>query len=103
MKTIEKLKAICDPHRVSFTYSKFGGEWDFDFAPPIGHVFDSTGCMSCCYSGDLKGVIPFIKAEFDPIATYEDHEYWDKESPDWRDDIKAENKYWEEKERKNDQ
>ena len=45
-------------------------------------------------------VIPFIKAEFDPIATYEDHEYWDSASPGWRKDIKAENEYWEKKENK---
>ena len=114
MKTIEKLRSICDKHRVTFVYGKFGGEWDFTFCPPIGHVFDSTQCMSICYEGSLKGVIPFIKSEFaykgtknemegyDFIVSYEDHEYWDNESPGWRQDIKAENEYWEKKEKKND-
>ena len=85
MKTIKKLEDICDKHRVSFTYSKFGGEWYFTFSPPIGHCFDSTGCMSICYEGSLKGIIPFIKNEFayqgtssaikgfDFIVTYDDH------------------------------
>ena len=39
---------------------------------------------------------------YDFIVSYEDHEYWDNESPGWRQDIKAENEYWEKKEKKND-
>ncbi len=65
MKTLQKLKDICEPHGVEFdSYKDDWGDWCITFyAPPQMCWGSSTATVSCYHGGPLSGVIGFLKYE----------------------------------------
>ena len=64
MKTLDKLKEICEPHGVTFEHHIEGGDWYITFdAPPKMCWGSSTATVSCYNGGSLNGVIGYIKEE----------------------------------------
>jgi hypothetical protein len=72
MKTINKLKEICDPHGViieaynAYTYPdvRIGNHWSVVFYAPKGKGFMSSG-LSCVGYGDksIVSAVKYIKEE----------------------------------------
>lgn len=66
-KTFQKLKAICEPHGVTFDYhydTSFG-EWNITFDAPPKLCWGTSQATVVYYEGTLKSVIGYIKKELE--------------------------------------
>ena len=65
MKTLDKLKELCDPHGVTIdAYRDDWGDWDITFDAPPKMCFGSSTATVVVYRNDtLRGVISYIKSE----------------------------------------
>ena len=65
MKTLDKLKELCDPHGVTVdAHRDDWGDWDITFDAPPKMCFGSSTATVVVYRNDtLRGVISYIKSE----------------------------------------
>jgi len=65
MKTLDKLKELCDPHGVTFdAHRDDWGDWDIIFDAPPKMCWGSSTATVVAYRNDtLRGVISHIKSE----------------------------------------
>ncbi len=63
-KTLDKLKAICQPHGVEVEATELGyAEWSVTFHAPARMCWGSSQATVVCWDNSLRGIIGFIKSE----------------------------------------
>ena len=78
MKTLDKLKELCDPHGVTIDLADnrdVGWGWDITFDAPPKMCWGSSTTTAICWRDDtLRGVISYIKSEL--ASGFYDAEEW---------------------------
>ena len=65
MKTLNKLKEICDPHGIEIDFDQDSfGYWQVLFHAPDGYLWNTTATVGNCFrNSTLKGVVGYIRGE----------------------------------------
>lgn len=64
MKTLEKIKELCDPHGVEFDAHKNSWEgWHIVFWAPAKMAWGTSQTASIGFNGSLRAALSFVKSE----------------------------------------